>query len=152
MIPEMKQLKSQLSKWLNWNEARIDFLSRLLIALLKITTVNLAELARAFISKAEESSRYRQEVEKLGFKVLGNPSAIVPIILGNSGKARFITKHCLTQGALVNLVEYPAVSRNSARLRVQIMSDHTIDMLNRFTNILQQAIIDADNDLAKFMM
>jgi hypothetical protein len=60
MIPEMKQLKSQLSKWLNWNEARIDFLSRLLIALLKIKTVNLAELARAFSSTASENSRYRR--------------------------------------------------------------------------------------------
>ena len=45
---------------LNWNETRIDLLSRLLIALLKIKTVNLAGLARAFISKAEESSRYRR--------------------------------------------------------------------------------------------
>ena len=56
MTPKVKQLKSQLSKMLNWNEAQIDFLSRLLIALLKIKMVNLAELARAFISKAEESS------------------------------------------------------------------------------------------------
>jgi DNA-binding transcriptional regulator GbsR (MarR family) len=56
MTPEVKQLKSQLSKMLNWNEARIDLLSRLLIALLKIKTVNLAQLARAFSSKAEESS------------------------------------------------------------------------------------------------
>jgi hypothetical protein len=60
MTLEVKQLKSQLSNLLNWNEARIDFLSRLLIALVKVKTVNLAELARAFISKAEENSRYRR--------------------------------------------------------------------------------------------
>ena len=45
---------------MNWKEARIDLLSRLLIALLKVNTVNLAELARAFISKAAENSRYRR--------------------------------------------------------------------------------------------
>ena len=50
MTPEVKQLKSQLGKMLNWNEARIDFLARLLIALVKVKTVNLAELAKAVIS------------------------------------------------------------------------------------------------------
>ena len=60
MTLEVKQLKSQLSNILNWNKAPIDFLSRLLIASVKVKTVNLAELARAFISKAEENSRYRQ--------------------------------------------------------------------------------------------
>jgi hypothetical protein len=60
MTQEVKQLKSQLGKILNWNEARIDFLARLLIALLKVKTVNLAELSRAFISKAEVASRYRR--------------------------------------------------------------------------------------------
>lgn len=60
MTPEVKQLKSSLSKMLNWNEARIGFLARLLIALLKVKTVNLAELAKAFISNAEVESRYRR--------------------------------------------------------------------------------------------
>ena len=58
MTAEVKQLKSQPSKMLNWNEARLGLLARLLIALLKVKTVNLAELARAFISEAE--SRYRR--------------------------------------------------------------------------------------------
>lgn len=60
MPQEVKQLKQQLSKMMNWNEARLDFLARLLIALVKVKTVNLAELARAFISRAEETSRYRR--------------------------------------------------------------------------------------------
>ena len=60
MTPEVKQLKSPLSNRLNWNEARVSFLARLLIALLKVKTVNLAELAKAFISKAEVESRYRR--------------------------------------------------------------------------------------------
>lgn len=60
MTTEVKQLQSQLSKSLNWNEVRVSFLARLLIALLKVKTVNLAELAKAFISKAEVESRYRR--------------------------------------------------------------------------------------------
>lgn len=60
MTPEVKQLKLQLGKMLNWNEARVGFLASLLIALLKVKTVNLAELAKAFLSKAEVESRYRR--------------------------------------------------------------------------------------------
>lgn len=60
MTQEVKPLKSQRGKMLNWNQARLDFLARLLIALVKVRTVNLAELARAFTSSAEENSRYRR--------------------------------------------------------------------------------------------
>jgi hypothetical protein len=45
MTPEVKQLKSPLGKRLNWNEARVGWLARLLLALLQVKTVNLAELA-----------------------------------------------------------------------------------------------------------
>ena len=53
-------LQEQLSNILNWNKARVTFLAGMLLALLKVKTVNLAELARAFMSEAEEKSRYRR--------------------------------------------------------------------------------------------
>lgn len=56
MSQEVKHLKQQRSKMMNWNQARIDFLARLLIALVKVKTANLGELARGFISKAEDRS------------------------------------------------------------------------------------------------
>ncbi len=80
---------------------------------------------------------------------MGDPSAIVPTILGDSGRSRFITKHCLEGGALVNLVEYPAVAKNAARVRLQVMSDHTSQQIDRFVDILKSATIEADNDLLK---
>ena len=60
MSRELEILQNQLGKILNGNKARIGFLAGMLLALLKVKTVNLAELARAFISTAEESSRYRR--------------------------------------------------------------------------------------------
>ena len=60
MSKELEILQKQLGKLLNGNQARLGFLAGMLLALLKVKTVNLAELARAFISKAEESSRYRR--------------------------------------------------------------------------------------------
>ena len=60
MPKELKMLQEQLSKLLNWNKARVTFLAGMLLALLKEKTVNLSELAKAFMSKAEERSRYRR--------------------------------------------------------------------------------------------
>ena len=47
MSKELKMLREQLSKLLNWNKARMTFLDGMLLALLKEKTVNLSELAKA---------------------------------------------------------------------------------------------------------
>jgi glycine C-acetyltransferase len=81
----------------------------------------------------------RQGMQAAGFEVLGQPSAIVPVILGSSGLSSLATKHCLRLGGIVNLVEYPAVSKNTCRWRLQVMADHNFEQLDRFVDIAVQA-------------
>ena len=57
--------------------------------------------------------------------MLGHPSPIVPVMLGHDATARVASREMAEAGLLANLVEYPAVSLNSARLRMQVMADHT---------------------------
>lgn len=64
-----------------------------------------------------------------GFKVLGNASAIVPVIVGYSTVAREMTNAMLTGGAIVNLVEAPAVAKNQSRWRLQVMADQDDDTM-----------------------
>jgi glycine C-acetyltransferase len=45
----------------------------------------------------------------------------------------------LEGGALVNLVEFPAVSRNTCRYRLQVMADHTEADIEEFCDILYAA-------------
>ena len=47
---------------------------------------------------------------------MGQPSAIVPVVTGDSALSRLMTRHALQNGAIVNLVEYPAVSRKQLPL------------------------------------
>lgn len=70
------------------------------------------------------------------FEVMGAPSAIVPVLLGGVMESRLITKNTIENGGLVNLVEYPAVSKNSTRFRLQLMSSHSNDQLDTFVKIL----------------
>ncbi|MGL6210732.1 MAG: aminotransferase class I/II-fold pyridoxal phosphate-dependent enzyme [Paracoccaceae bacterium] len=59
-----------------------------------------------------------------GFDVMGAPSAILPVALGDTGRARLMTAAMIDRGVFVNLVEYPAVSRTSCRWRLQAMVGH----------------------------
>jgi glycine C-acetyltransferase len=81
------------------------------------------------------SLRMRSGMEANGFKILGQPSAIVPVILGNNAISREMTSAMLTSGALVNLVEYPAVAKNACRWRIQIMADHTEEQIDTFIDL-----------------
>jgi len=62
---------------------------------------------------------------------MGQPSAIVPVVTGDSALSRLMTRHALQNGAIVNLVEYPAVSRNSCRWRLQVMAGHQLDEIDQ---------------------
>ncbi len=67
----------------------------------------------------------RNALTEHGITVLGHPSPIVPVMLGHDALARVASREMAQAGLLANLVEYPAVSLNSARLRMQVMADHT---------------------------
>lgn len=72
-----------------------------------------------------------------GFSVMGQPSAIVPVILGNASISRLMTKYAAEEGGIVNLVEFPAVARNACRWRMQVMADH---MENHIRSVIEIAI------------
>ncbi|MDX8464600.1 aminotransferase class I/II-fold pyridoxal phosphate-dependent enzyme [Mesorhizobium sp. VK23B] len=74
----------------------------------------------------------RGRLQTAGFNVLGAPSAIVPVVLGRNGLSRMMTSYMLGNGAIVNLVEYPAVAKNGCRWRVQMMHNHTKGQIDSF--------------------
>ncbi len=53
-------LKSVLKQHLSWNEARLTFLSRFLVALLQVRTICLCDIATAFSGKAQAASKYKR--------------------------------------------------------------------------------------------
>jgi hypothetical protein len=53
-------LKTALSEHLPWRGARLTFLAHFLLALVKVRSVNLAELATAFGGRAKTDSHYKR--------------------------------------------------------------------------------------------
>ncbi len=86
----------------------------------------------------------RAEMTKAGLEALGDPSAIVPVRVGAEGLARIAARELASLGAIANLVEYPAVPQGGARFRVQVMSDHTRQDVDKLVNLMQKAMRTAD--------
>ena len=66
----------------------------------------------------------RTKLQEAGFEVIGEPSAIVPVMMREEGLARMVASRLPQLGVVANLVEYPAVAKGSARFRFQVMAKH----------------------------
>lgn len=84
------------------------------------------------VEKLRGNVRYiRDGLKKLGFEAMEGPSAITPIILGETSKAIAASKRLLELGVFVIGFGYPVVPEGTARLRVQISAAHTHEHLDR---------------------
>jgi glycine C-acetyltransferase len=50
-----------------------------------------------------------------------------------------MTRAALADGALVNLIEHPIVSRTSSQWRLQIMADHSHEQIDKLVAIAVKA-------------
>lgn len=82
----------------------------------------------------------RKKLETSHIEVLGDPCPIVPARIGAEAMARIAMKYLGKLGAIVNLVEYPAVQRNGSRIRLQVMAKHTHEDIDTLVASLRQAI------------
>ena len=75
---------------------------------------------------------FRGEMNKAGFKVLGNPThPICPVLLGDARLAEQFAKEMLNEGIYVIGFSYPVVPVGKARIRVQISAAHTTDQIEK---------------------
>ncbi len=73
------------------------------------------------VAKQRENVRYfRAGLARLGFKPLDGPSAIVPIIVGETAFAIAMSDRLLREGIFVTGFGFPVVPEGTARVRVQI--------------------------------
>lgn len=88
----------------------------------------------------------RHSLEQAEFKVMGAPSAIVPVVVGPEALARMVCRRLPAQRVVANLVEYPAVAKGNARLRLQAMASHTVENIDDLVAALQLATDAAQSD------
>lgn len=106
------------------------------------------------IVRSEEGERRREDLMNAvhalrhgltgrNVEVMGAPSPVVPVFIGRDDVARFAARLLLQAGIITNLVEYPAVSRATARFRLQVMSTHARTACDTAASRVATAIAEA---------
>lgn len=85
----------------------------------------------------------REGLQAHGLSLLGTPAPIVPVLLGPAATARRAARALGQAGLLANLVEYPAVAQNAARLRMLVMAQHTPAQARQAAAVVAQALQEA---------
>jgi 7-keto-8-aminopelargonate synthetase-like enzyme len=66
-----------------------------------------------------------QGLTDLGFSITKPESAILPVMVGDEGKAMKAFEKLLAHGIFIPAVRYPTVPKGKARLRVTLSAAHT---------------------------
>ena len=102
------------------------------VAASALRAIELLESQPQLVDRQRENTRYfRAGLVRLGFKPLDGPSAIVPIIVGDTAFAIAMSNRLLEHGVFVTGFGFPVVPEGTARVRVQISSALTRDELDR---------------------
>ena len=67
----------------------------------------------------------RRGAAALGWETPAEPSAILPLIVGEEAKAVATMERLREAGFFIPAIRYPTVARNEARLRVTVSASHT---------------------------
>lgn len=88
----------------------------------------------------------RTHLRNAGLEYYGDPSAIVCVKMGAEGVARLVSKQLPQLGLVANLVEFPAVPKGAARIRMQVMANHSEQNIVNAVQILKTAREQAEMD------
>ena len=84
------------------------------------------------VQKLRDNTAYaRQGIRDAGFDVLESPTAICPIIVGDTAKAIAMSNRLLQMGVFVIGFGYPVVPEGTARLRAQVSAAHEKEHLDQ---------------------
>jgi glycine C-acetyltransferase len=102
------------------------------VACSALKAIELLETQPQLVETQRANTAYfRDGLKRLGFKPLDGPSAIVPIIVGDTAFAIAMSDRLLKEGVFVTGFGFPVVPQGTARVRVQISSALTRDELDR---------------------
>ena len=113
----------------------------ILLEALRIAFSQEGALLRSLLKSNYEAAR--AEFLRLGFKLDGQPSAIIPVVIGRDKLARLMGRALRQRGIHSNLAEFPVVPRNRAIFRFIVNATHSpeflTDVISQFPPALQEA-------------
>lgn len=82
----------------------------------------------------DNTARFREQMQALGFTLAGAGHPIIPIMIGDALLAQRFAERMLEEGIYVVGFFFPVVPRGAARIRTQISAAHSPEQLDRCIN------------------
>ncbi|MCD4831275.1 MAG: glycine C-acetyltransferase [Anaerohalosphaeraceae bacterium] len=112
-----------------------------------LASIRLLKNNPQLVEQLRENVRYfRDELKKAGIEALESPTAIVPVIVGDTAKAISLAKKMLKNDVLITGFGYPVVPEGTARLRAQISLAHTQVHLDKVLDVFRKLKFDGEID------
>ena len=91
--------------------------------------------------RVQELSRHlRRRLRNQGLDTLDSAGPIVPVILGDNRRALAVAQQLQEQGLDVRALRPPTVPAGTARLRISVHANHTLEQLDRLCRALAEAL------------
>jgi 8-amino-7-oxononanoate synthase len=115
-------------------------------ALATRTALKLVQNADEERARLQQHIRqFRQGAEQLGLSLCPSPTAIQPILLGDSQTALQWSEGLRQKGFWVTAIRPPTVPKGQARLRITLSAAHTSQQIEALLDALAQVRADIDN-------
>ena len=73
------------------------------------------------------AARFRKGLEEAGFDLKPGEHPLIPVMIGDAGKAAAMAEKLLEYGVYAIGFSFPVVPRNEARIRTQLSAAHTVE-------------------------
>jgi len=117
-----------------YNKARTWLLSAAFpphVAAANIAALEIVEKEPERVKKLWDNTKYfKKEVENMGYDTGNSQTPIIPLIVGESKKAKQLADKMYKEGIFALAIVYPMVARDKARIRVQMNAGHTKEDLD----------------------
>jgi len=101
------------------------------VAAATIAAIDVLENEPQHVEKLWKNTKYfKKAVEDLGFNTGNSQTPIIPIIVGESHKAKALSDRLYDDGVFVVPIVFPMVARNQSRIRVQMHAKLTTEQLD----------------------
>ena len=117
-----------------WNKSRTWLLSSShppAVAAATIAAIDVLETEPQHVKNLWKNTNYfKKAAQELGFNTGNSQTPIIPIIVGESHKAKALADRLYEDGVFVVPIVFPMVARDLARIRVQMHSKLTTEQLD----------------------
>lgn len=105
-----------------------------------IAGIDMIEEVPERVSRLQENIDYCcQRLQQIGINVQSR-TAILPIIIHDEEKAMKVMQQLKNRGYFISAIRYPTVAKNSARLRIALMSTHTKESIDGLVQALYEIL------------